>query len=164
MARRPPVEYVPWTLRRYPDAPPYRWTVNETAPLTPLTKPLSECRVALITSGGVHLKDQVPFDPEKNDLTYREIPKDVKVSELLISHHSQYAERTVDGQYDLNSVAPIERFVELERSGYIGELFSPVISFMGRCFKRTELQTELAPQILQLLQAGKVDAVFMVPV
>ena len=33
--------------------PPYKWSVYETAPLTPLTKSLSQCRVALLISGGM---------------------------------------------------------------------------------------------------------------
>lgn len=33
--------------------PPYQWTVNEGAPLTRMRKPLSECRVSMLTYGGV---------------------------------------------------------------------------------------------------------------
>ena len=32
------------------------------SPWNEMTKPVSECRLALITTGGVHLKSQVPFD------------------------------------------------------------------------------------------------------
>jgi hypothetical protein len=48
---------------------PYRWTVNNDAPLAPLGKPLSECRITLLTSGGVSHCDARPFNPlALNDL------------------------------------------------------------------------------------------------
>jgi hypothetical protein len=49
--------------------PPYSWTVNHDAPLTPLGRPLSQCRVALLTSGGVSHCAARPFNPlARNDL------------------------------------------------------------------------------------------------
>lgn len=46
-------------------------------PFTPLRKPLRECRFALITTGGVHLRDQPPYDmaDPRGDPTYRSIPR-----------------------------------------------------------------------------------------
>ena len=43
---------------------------------TPLRKPLSECVVSLLTTGGVHLRDDTPFDTDSThgDWTHREIP------------------------------------------------------------------------------------------
>ena len=50
-------------------------------PWTPLTKPLSECKVALVSSAGIHLKTDETFDydrerrqPTWGDPTHREIP------------------------------------------------------------------------------------------
>jgi len=43
--------------------PAYQWTINESAPLTPLKKPLAGCRVAMLTSGGVSRKDAPCFNP-----------------------------------------------------------------------------------------------------
>lgn len=34
-------------------AQPYQFAAHDSAPLVPLKKPLSQCRVALISSGGV---------------------------------------------------------------------------------------------------------------
>ena len=39
---------------------------------TELKKPLSECKVAFITAGGIHKKDQTPFNTS-GDFTYRVI-------------------------------------------------------------------------------------------
>jgi len=45
-------------------------------PWTPLHQPLSACTVALVTTAGVHLKDDAPFDigDKEGDPTYRVIP------------------------------------------------------------------------------------------
>ena len=55
--------------------PEYRWSTNDDAPLTFLRKPLSECRIGVLSSAGVHLPDQEAFDPVRDDLTFREIPR-----------------------------------------------------------------------------------------
>jgi D-proline reductase (dithiol) PrdB len=49
-------------------------------------KPLSECRLALVTTGGVHLPDQARFDIDDpaGDCSYREIPTDA--TELTWTH------------------------------------------------------------------------------
>src|SRR6478672_11648271 len=43
-------------------------------PWTPLNKPVSEARIALMTSGGLYIDGQEPF-VLSNDPTYREIPR-----------------------------------------------------------------------------------------
>ncbi len=49
-----PVAYIPRTRDLYSDFTPYRWVENPDAPaFTPLPKPLVQCRVALISSGGI---------------------------------------------------------------------------------------------------------------
>ena len=104
------LNYVEITRSAFPDQPPYQWTENASAPWTAIVKPLKESRVALISSGGVYRKDQVPFDPEKNDLTFREIPVDTEMKDLRISHN-YYDHR--DADKDPNCVFPLERMREL---------------------------------------------------
>ncbi|MGH7863570.1 MAG: hypothetical protein ACREQB_01165, partial [Candidatus Binataceae bacterium] len=67
-----PVEYIPRTRDLYSDFIPYRWVVNETVPFTPLRKPIRECKVALMSSGGIMYRDQRRFHRE--DTSYRRIP------------------------------------------------------------------------------------------
>lgn len=159
-----PVNYVERTRALFSAQgfPPYEWTVNETAPFTPFDKKLEECRVALLSTGGVYIKGKQPaFDPDKNDLTFREIPKDIDVTELAISHNNY--DRT-DAEKDINCVFPIERFRELEAEGYIGEFAPVAYTIMGRIFRRTALQNDMAPELLRRLKEGRVDAFFLVPV
>ena len=61
---------------------------NEKLAWTPLKKPLAQCTVALLTTGGVHLRSQDEYDLLKKDgdWTYREIPADTPPAVLAIAH------------------------------------------------------------------------------
>ena len=155
-----PVRYIEQVRLHFPDHAPYQWSTYETSPLTPLPKPLSRCRIALLSSSGVYHKDQSPFDDVKNDLTWREIPTDVDPRDLRISHFSKNAKAVTD----VNTVFPVSRLRELAAEGFVGELASPAFTFMGRIFMRTRLQKEMAPALLERLRALAVDAALLVPV
>ena len=155
-----PVPYIEQIRRLYPNEPPYQWTVNLTSPWAPMLKPVRECRIALISSGGMYHPTQEPFNPVKNDLSFREIPKTADLADLRISHYSKNA-RDVK---DLNTIFPLERFRELETHGRIGELAPYAFTCMGRIFTRTRLQKEMAPHLIGRLREMSVDAAFLVPV
>ena len=155
-----PVRYIEQVRLHFPDHPPYQWSTYETSPLTALPKPLSRCRIALLSSSGIYHKDQAPFDDVKNDLTWREIPTDVDPRDLRISHFSKNAKAVTD----VNTVFPVSRLRELAAEGFVGELASPAFTFMGRIFMRTRLQKEMAPALLERLRALAVDAALLVPV
>src|SRR5262244_2030854 len=87
-------------------------------PWTPLRKPLVDCTVALISTGGVHLRSDRPFNLN-GDPTFRVIPKGAVSSDLAISH--QAYDRT-DALKDINLVFPLERLRELESERVIGRL------------------------------------------
>lgn len=157
-----PIDYVPIMDAYYQSQgfPPYRWSVYDTSPWTPLEKPLERCRVALLTSGGVSRKDQLPFEPlSYNDLSYREIPKDTAVEELVIN--DGYYDHS-DADKDINCVFPIERFRELEVEGYIGEMAPMAYSGPnGRIYLRTALQQEVVPEMVAKLKQAEVDVLFL---
>ena len=155
-----PVAYIEQIRRLYSNEPPYQWTVNLTTPWAPMVKPVRECRIVLISSGGIYPKSQEPFNPVKNDLTFREIPKTADLADLHISHYSKNA-RDVK---DLNTIFPLERFRELEAQERIGVLASVAFTFMGRIFTRTRLQKEMAPHLIGRLRELQIDAAFLVPV
>lgn len=156
-----PVRYIDQVRRViYPNEPPYQWSAFERAPWTPLAKPLSKCRIALLSSGGIHLKDQPPFDTVKNDLSWREIPIDADPRDFRISHYSKNAQRV----QDYNTVFPLERLRELAAKGFMSSLAPIAFTFMGRIFRRTELQKEMTPGIVERLRLLDVDAALLVPV
>ncbi len=71
-----PIAYIQRTRERYAQYSPLKWVVNHDAPWTPLAKPLRDCRLALISSGGFYTPDQPPF--VERDASYRLISKDTR--------------------------------------------------------------------------------------
>jgi len=88
-----PIAYIQRTQERYAAFAPYKWAINAEAPWTPLAKPIRDCRLAVITSGGFYLPGQEPF--VDNDTSFRVLPKDVTLSQLKIHHHGY---RDFDGR------------------------------------------------------------------
>ena len=154
------IKYIDVTRAAFPDQPPYQWTENGSAPWTPITKDLAKSKVVLISSSGAHLKDQAAFNPIKNDLTFREIPKDVDAGDLKISH--DFYDHT-DAEKDINCVFPIERMRELEQEGFIGELSEINFTFMGRIFRKTQFLDGMIPEVIAKLKQMNIDLAFLVP-
>ena len=53
----------------------------EASPWAPLSKPLNRCRVALITTGGLYVEGQEPFNVA-GDWSFRHLPKDSLILKL----------------------------------------------------------------------------------
>lgn len=155
------VAYIENTRRQFPDHPPYQWHESVDVPIALLNKPLSAAKVALFSSGGVYHKSQQPFDPVKNDLTYRIIEKHADPGDLQISHDNYQHD---GARRDINSVFPYQRMQELEREGVIGEFSQRAFTFMGRIFSKTKLLQEMIPSFIEELRADQVDAALLVPV
>src|SRR3712207_6410968 len=90
-------------------------------------KPLRESRLALVTTGGVHLPEGPRFDIDdpSGDCSYREIPSD---AHALTWTHAYYAP---DRGTDLDSVFPLWTLRGLVAEGVVGELNRRHFSFMG---------------------------------
>lgn len=133
-------------------------------PWTEPHKPLKEAVVALVTTGGVHLKTQLPFNmaDHDGDPTFREIPADTSAALLTITH-DYYDHR--DAERDLNLVLPLQRLQELVESAALGVLHTPVYSLMGHIDgpHLKTLQEETAPTIARKLADAKVDYALLVP-
>lgn len=122
-------------------------------------KPLYECRVALVTTGGVHLPGDRRFDIDDpaGDCSYREIPTD---ADKLTWTHAYY--RPDEGS-DLDSVFPLWTFRGLEREEVIGALNRRHFSFMGAIHDPEPLVRETAPEVAGKLVADGVDVAFLTP-
>jgi D-proline reductase (dithiol) PrdB len=123
-------------------------------------RPLSERRVALVTTAGLHRRDAPPFDLA--DTGYRVIPGDVVGGDLVMSHSSVNFDRT-GFQRDINVVFPIDRLREMEHAGEIGSLAAFHYSLMGALWEPHEIEPT-ARTIAGLLKQDRVDAVLLVPV
>ncbi len=122
-------------------------------------KPLGECRLALVTTGGVHLPGQPRFDIDypSGDCSYREIPTDV---EGLTWTHAYYAPGRGD---DLDAVFPLWTLRGLVGEGVVGELNHRHFSFMGAIHDPGPLVRQTAPEVAGKLADDGVDAVLLTP-
>lgn len=154
-----PVAYIPRTRELYKGYKPYQWVVNESAPpWTLLSKPLAQCKIALIGSGGVLYRDQPRFHRE--DASYRLIPKHATQDDLSVWH---FGYRIADAAADHNCVFPLNAMRQLEAAGVIGEFADPAYSFAGGIYSARKVRDELAPAIISELKRAHADALFLVP-
>jgi D-proline reductase (dithiol) PrdB len=132
-------------------------------PLVGLGKPLSACRLALVTTGGVHLRAQRPFDmgDSRGDPSVRAIPADTPVEDLTITH-DYYDHR--DAERDLNILFPLALGRELVAMGALGGLGTGY-SFMGHIEPPhvATLLRRTAPEVARRLRREQVDAVLLTP-
>jgi D-proline reductase (dithiol) PrdB len=143
----------------------FRYRSVDWRPGARLDKTLRDSKLALITTAGLHLPPQPPFDPSVRggDFSFREIPGDVNIRELKISHCSTAFERT-GARQDRNLVFPLDRCRELVERGELGALNHRHFSFMGSISAPGRLIAKTAPQVALKLREDGVDAVFLVPV
>lgn len=136
----------------------------EEIPWIPLTKPLSECTVALVTTGGVHLKTDTPFDmhDKRGDPSYRRIPSTVSQDDLTITH-IYYDHR--DADEDINLVLPLDVLRQCQMEGLIGPSAENFYGFMGH-IEPPHVETlidQTAKAVAQNLKQAQVDVVVLVP-
>jgi D-proline reductase (dithiol) PrdB len=143
----------------------YPWRRIDPVPWVPLNKPLSECRLALISSAGFVLPNQAPFDESVRggDPGFREIPNDANVATLVDTHRSESFDH-FGIRRDPNLAFPIDRANELAKTGRIGSVNHRHFSFMGSITAPGRLVQYTAPAAARLLVADGVDVVLLVPV
>jgi D-proline reductase (dithiol) PrdB len=152
------------------------WSYDE-GPFTPLKKPVSESKLALLTSSGhfVAGTDPEPFGIE--NMTQTEAAERIgdflqtepqlstipitTLEENLRVRHGGYDVR--GAQADPNVAFPYRRLLALEEQGLIGELAPDAYSFVGAC-AQMRLLNHVGPRWVNLLQQQQIDAALLVPV
>lgn len=158
-----PIDYIQRTRDQYAalNYPPYEWADNpDPPPWQPLRKPLNQCRVALVCSGGIYALGQIAFH-HKDDNSLRLIPSDVDTKNLRTSH---FAYDQTAARQDINSVFPIEPLRRALARNQIGALASTALTFMGGIYSQRKVKQQLAPAIAGRLIEDEVDVAVMVPV
>jgi hypothetical protein len=137
--------------------PQLRRLTSDAIPWTPLQRPVQEATVALVTTSGVHLRDDPPFNLS-SDPTFRVIPHTAEPGDLAISH--QAYDRT-DALRDINLVFPLQRLRELEAEGVIGRVADRHYGF-GLADRGAKL---VAPgrEVGRLLKRDRIDLALFVP-
>jgi D-proline reductase (dithiol) PrdB len=143
----------------------YRWRRIDPVPFAQLPKPLSECRVALVSSAGFHTHEQPPFDEAKRggDPSFRILAADQRLDELANHHRSESFDHAPMLQ-DPNLALPLDRLQELARDGRIGSVAPRVLSFMGSLTATRRFERDNAPEAAGWLEEDAVDAALLVPV
>ncbi len=136
-----------------------------TTAVTTLHKPLSECVVALITTAGLSLPDQPPFDVtiRTGDSSFREFPAEIS-PQLLEMHQRSWAFDQMGILRDRNLTFPLDRLREMHQRGEIGAIAPRHYSFMGSIVGPAKLIKESAPEVAHRLFADNVDVVLLTPV
>jgi len=153
-------------------APDQPATPPDDIPFTPLDRPLSELRLALISAGGVFVIDDDPMGPDGpsqeeslkliNDFlrgtpTLSVIPVDTP-KDRLTARHPGYDARTA--QRDPSTVFPLEHVQELASQERF-QLASEHYAFTGATSQR-RLEKHVAPEWAEHMAAREVDVALLV--
>ena len=138
-------------------------------PWAPVGRPLAEAKVALLSTAGISMAGDPPFDmegerkrPTWGDPSWRRIRADA-TSAIIAANHlhidTGYIER------DLNVALPLDRLRELVEAGEVGAMAETHYSIMGYQGSDTStLENESAPQIAAAMRSEEVDLALLAPV
>ena len=117
-------------------------------PLAELRKPLSESRLTLVSSCGVHAKSDPPLDVchPFGDFRFRRVPSASRHEDLII-HQLKYPHD--DADVDINVIFPIERLQELASEGILGGLTENFFSFIGYSMDPEKFERSVAHDIAE---------------
>jgi D-proline reductase (dithiol) PrdB len=144
-----------------PGHPPIPWT--------PVAKPLRESRVALLSTAGLSMKGDRPFDmdferknPMRGDPTWRRLRADASAATIEANHLH------IDTGYvlrDLNVALPLDRLRELVAAGEVGAVAPSHYSIMGYQGNDTAaLEDRSAPELAAAMKSEEVDLALLAPV
>jgi D-proline reductase (dithiol) PrdB len=142
---------------------------HEEIPWTPVSKLLSESKVALLSTAGLSMAGDEPFDmdgerkrPTWGDPSWRRIRSDATSAEVQVNHlhiDTGYIER------DLNVALPLDRLREFVAEGEVGAVAETHYSIMGFQGNDTSvLENESAPAIAATMGSEDVDLALLAPV
>lgn len=138
---------------------PYQWAANDEAPFTPLSKPLSESKVGLVTTSY--------FLP--GDFEYR-VPSDmprvpaVAGRDELAQLDNQYLFWAKDETHtdDLGSFLPLAQMDRAAEEGRIGSVSERVYCLPTQ-YSHRQTQRRDAPRLIEWMKEDGIDVAVMVP-
>lgn len=136
-------------------------------PWTPMATPLNHATLALVTTAGVSLKSDPPFDMEREkreptwgDRSFRMIPRETTAQDVTVNHLHINTGYILQ---DINVMLPLARMAEFEQEGLIGRLAPTSYSFYGFQWKNTEFIEEAIAPMARRMQDERVGAVLLTP-
>src|SRR5258708_27381382 len=134
--------------------------INDDIPWTPPPGSVAQCRLALVTTAGLHHRRDAPF--LKYDQTYRVIDGDAVESDLLQSQSSIGFDRGLRMR-DINVVFPIDWLRELAADGPVGALTDKFYSLTGAQANSEKTAETIGSQLGPLLKEQGADLVLITP-
>jgi D-proline reductase (dithiol) PrdB len=149
---------------RIPESPSY-----DPIPWAPVAKPLADSKLALLSTAGLSMKGDRPFDmdferknPTRGDPSWRALRADANSGSVEANHLH------IDTGYiarDLNVALPLDRARELVAEGRLGALADTHYSTMGyQGNDTTSQQEQSAPEIADRMRSEEVDLALLAPV
>ena len=136
-------------------------------PWTPMAKPLNQTTIALVTSAGISLRSDPPFDMEREkreplwgDRSFRAIPRGTTETDIEVNHlhiNTTYVKQ------DINVILPLARMAEFEQEKIIGRLAPTAYSFYGFQWQNTDFLKEAIEPISKRMKLEGVAAVLLTP-
>ncbi len=136
---------------------------HDFVPLARMRKPLSDARLTLISSCGVHVKSDPPLDVchPFGDFRFRRVPSNSRHEDLII-HQLKYPHD--DADLDINVIFPIERLQELAAEGVVGGLTQNFFSFIGYNMDPEKFERTVAHDIAKaVVEEERADAALLAP-
>jgi hypothetical protein len=134
-------------------AEPYRWAHFDEIPFAPLSRPLGECRVGLVTSAEMALRDAPPPPDDPRRLVYS-LPTGVEV-ERLVSRKAAY-DRYATTLDDVDAYLPLTHLARFAAEGRIGSL-APRFQMVQSEYSQRKTLTVDAPEVLRQFREDGVD-------
>jgi len=138
-------------------------------PWAPTAKPLAASKLALLSTAGISMQGDEPFDmdgerakPTWGDPSWRRLRADASGETVEVNHlhiDTRYIQR------DINVALPLDRARELVAAGEVGALADTHYSTMGYQGSDTSvLENQSAPAIAAAMQSDEVDLALLAPV
>lgn len=142
---------------------------HDPIPWAAVTKPLAESRVALLSTAGLSMQGDEPFDmelerkrPTRGDPSWRALRSDATAESIEANHlhiDTGYIQR------DLNVALPLDRLREAVADGTVGAMAERHYSIMGyQGNDSSALVNRSAPEIAAAMKSEEVDLVLLAPV
>jgi D-proline reductase (dithiol) PrdB len=133
-----------------PDLPAGSWTPSP---------PLSEARIAIVTTAGLHRRGETNFRGGAGD--YRVLPGDVAPGDIVMSHVSVNFDRS-GFQQDIQTVFPLNHLNALAAEGTIASVANWHYAFMGAT--DPTVMEPSAREVARLLREDGVNVALLIPV
>ena len=138
-------------------------------PWTPTSKQISNSKVSLVTTAGISMKTDTPFDMETErqkgdwgDPSWRLIKHGSKIEHLDVNHLH------IDTTYikkDINVALPMDIIQDFYQKGIVGSISKFHYSIMGYQGSDTSrLKNQSSPEIARSMKQDNVDLAILAPV